>query len=62
MKPSLIIALVLSITSLSTTGMLFWDRAPKSSRVKTATSPSIEMKWGEGSEAGVPDTAIHKPQ
>jgi len=60
MRPSLIIALLLSIGSISTAAVLFWDGSPKSSRKRTATPLSVEIKWGEGSEAGVPDAAIHK--
>jgi hypothetical protein len=60
MRPSFIIALLLSIGSFSTAAMLFWDDASKTSNPKTAPQSSVEIKWGEGSEAGVPDTAIHK--
>jgi len=60
MKPSFIIALLLSIASFSTMAMLFWDDAPKSGSKKTAPPSSVEIKWGEGSEAGVPEAAIQK--
>jgi len=57
MKPRLIIALMLSIASISTASILFLD-APSKSSIKRATSqPTIEIKWGEGSEAGVPEEA-----
>lgn len=57
MRPRLIIALMLSIASISTASILFLDR-PSNSSTKRATSlPSIEIKWGEGSEAGVPEAA-----
>jgi len=32
----------------------------KPSSKKTAPQSSVEIKWGEGSEAGVPDAAVHK--
>ena len=60
MKSSLIIALLLFIASVSTASMLFWDGAPKASSKKTTPQSSVEIKWGEGSEAGVPDYAIPK--
>jgi hypothetical protein len=60
MKPSFIIALILSVSSFSTAAMLFWDSPAKSSSKRTTPPSLIEIKWGEGSEAGVPDTALHK--
>lgn len=60
MKPSFIIALLLSITSFSTAAMLFLD-APRKSSIKRVIPPfPIEIKWGEGSEAGVPETPLPK--
>ena len=59
MKPGVIIALLLSITSFSTAAMLFLD-APRKSSIKRFTPLApIEIKWGEGSEAGVPETSFH---
>jgi hypothetical protein len=49
MKPSLIIALVLSISSFSSAAMLFWDNAHKTTSKKMTPPSSIEIKWGEGS-------------
>lgn len=54
MKPSLIIALVLSLASISSASILFLDGASKTSSKPIGSQPTIEMKWGEGSEAGVP--------
>lgn len=61
MKPSFIIALLLSITSFSTAAMLFLDAPRKSSIKRVIPQFPIEIKWGEGSEAGVPEAAISKP-
>lgn len=58
MKPRLVIALLLSITSISTAAMLFLDTSPKSSIKQVFPKFPIDMKWGEGSEAGVPGAAI----
>jgi hypothetical protein len=60
MRLRLFIALFLSLGSISTAAMLFWDDASKPSSKKTAPQSSVEIKWGEGSEAGVPDAAVHK--
>jgi hypothetical protein len=60
MKPRLIVALLLSIASICTASMLFLDSPPQASRVRSSPSTSIDIKWGEGSEAGTPDTALHK--
>jgi hypothetical protein len=60
MRPSLIIALFLSIASFSTAAMLFWDAPQKASSTRTTQPSAVEIKWGEGSEAGVPDATTHK--
>jgi hypothetical protein len=49
MKHSFILAFILCVSSFITTGMLFWDGAPKSKSKKTAPPTAIEIKWGEGS-------------
>jgi hypothetical protein len=54
MKLSFIIAVLLSITSISSAAILFWHTAPQSSAKKFTPQSSIEIKWGEGSEAGSP--------
>jgi hypothetical protein len=60
MTPSLIIMLVVSIASISTASVVFLDAPSRYAQKKRATSSSIEIKWGEGSEAGVPDSAAKK--
>ena len=60
MKPSFLIALLLSISSLSTAAMLFWTENPKSSSKRTTAPSSVEIRWGEGSEAGAPEGAIQR--
>jgi hypothetical protein len=57
MKPSFLIALLLSIASMSTASMLFLQGPSTSSSNRAAFQPSIDFRWGEGSEAGVPDSA-----
>jgi hypothetical protein len=59
MRPSFIIAVLLSMASMGAAAMLFWRELPKTAPQRTAP-PSVEIKWGEGSEAGVPDAALHK--
>ncbi len=61
MKPSFVIALLLSITSISTDAILFLDTPRKSSIQRVIPSFPVEIKWGEGSEAGVPEAALQKP-
>ncbi|WP_146183352.1 hypothetical protein [Limnohabitans sp. JirII-29] len=56
-KPSILIALLLSIASISTASMLFLRGSPTSSNYRTAAQAPIDFRWGEGSEAGVPDSA-----
>jgi hypothetical protein len=56
----MIIAWLLSIASFSTAAVLFLDTAPKTSSARTTPQSPVEMKWGEGSEAGVPDTTAAK--
>lgn len=57
MRSRLIIALMLSIASISTASILFLDGPSKSSSKRVLPPSSIEIKWGEGSEAGVPEAA-----
>lgn len=60
MRPTFIIALLASVASISTAAMLFLDVPSKASQKRTAPPSSVEIKWGEGSEAGVPDAAVYK--
>ena len=60
MKPRLILVVLLLIASISSASMLFLE-SPKRSSVLRSTSPNlIDIKWGEGSEAGTPDAAADK--
>lgn len=58
MKPRFIIALVVSIASISSASILFLDMPSKSLAKGVGNSTSVEIKWGEGSEAGVPEAAL----
>jgi hypothetical protein len=60
MKPSLMIALLLSITSFSTAAMLFLDSPRTSTLTRVMPQSPLEIKWGEGSEAGVPEATSQK--
>jgi len=60
MRPRFIIALLLSIASISTASILFWDTPTKSSSTRNTLQSPIDIKWGEGSEAGVPEAAKDK--
>lgn len=60
MKPKFIIMLVVSIASISTASVLFLDAPSKYAQQKKTAPSSIEIKWGEGSEAGVPSSAVNK--
>jgi hypothetical protein len=60
MRLSIVIGLLLSVGSISTAAMLFLDDASKTPSKRTTAPPSIIIKWGEGSEAGVPDMTIQK--
>ena len=51
------IALLLTVASISSAAMIFWDKPTKSSLKRFELPSAIEIKWGEGSEAGVPDGA-----
>ena len=57
MNPRLIIALLASVASISTASILFLDAPSHVSSQRSAPQPTIEMKWGDGSEAGVPEQA-----
>lgn len=57
MKPRFIIALVVSIASISSASILFLDTPPKSLAKGIGAPSTVEIKWGEGSEAGVPEAA-----
>lgn len=56
MKPSLIIAIVISIVSIFLASWIFLHKPSKYSLKIPSTAPKIEIKWGEGSEADVPTT------
>lgn len=53
------IAITLFIASLITTVVLFSGISTKSHTRKITPPHSIDIKWGEGSEAGVPDSTSH---
>ena len=57
MGPRFTIALFLTVASISSAAMIFWDKPNKSSLKRLELPNAIEIKWGEGSEAGVPDGA-----
>lgn len=58
MKPRLLIALLASIASISTASILFLDGSSRPQTKGAGGQTAIEIKWGEGSEAGVPEAAI----
>lgn len=61
MKPSFFITLILlSVAGISTASILFLDGAPKPSTPRSSTPAAVEIKWGEGSEAGTPSNAVNK--
>jgi hypothetical protein len=60
MKPSFVIMLVLSIASISTASVLFLDAPPRHAAQKLTVPSSVKIKWGEGSEVGVPSSAVNK--
>jgi hypothetical protein len=60
MRPSFIIVVLLSVASICSATLLFWNEAPKSSSKRTTAPSAVEIKWGEGSEAGSPDAVVHK--
>jgi hypothetical protein len=60
MKPRFILLLLLSIASISSASMLFLDRPTKPLSLRVTSPSSIEIKWGEGSEAGTPDSESRK--
>jgi hypothetical protein len=55
MRLFFIIGLLLSIASISAAAKLFLDGPPKSSSKQAVPQNSVDMKWGEGQEAGSPD-------
>lgn len=57
MKPSFFIPLLLAVASISATAMLFLDKPHKSTLRRVAPPSPIEIKWGEGTEAGTPEAA-----
>ena len=61
MRPRILIATLLAIASISSAAVLFLDKSDKSTIKRNEPQNSIEIKWGEGSEAGVPEAALQKP-
>lgn len=57
MNPRLIIALLASVASISAASILFLHAPSHAFSKRSAPQPTIEVKWGEGSEAGVPEPA-----
>ena len=57
MKPSQIISLIVIFTISTTASVFFLRDASNTAMKKSFTTPKVEFKWGEGSEAGVPDAA-----
>ncbi|BDU57100.1 hypothetical protein LMORI2_00820 [Limnohabitans sp. MORI2] len=55
MKPRILIAIFFTLASISSAAMLFLDKPNKSLRRANELANTIEIKWGEGSEAGVPE-------
>jgi hypothetical protein len=60
MKPRILIPLLLFVTGISAAAHLFLNNPSKSSSKRTNPTPSVTFQWGEGSEAGQPDTAAPK--
>lgn len=58
MKHRFMIGLVLCIASISSASILFLDSPSKPSAKGVGTPSTVEIKWGEGSEAGVPEAAL----
>jgi hypothetical protein len=55
------VLIFLFIAGLCTATVLILNRSPNVSNVKiTPSTQTIEIKWGEGSEAGVPDATTKK--
>lgn len=56
-----VISIFLSIIGICTASVLILKGPSKVTDPKYIKStPTIEIKWGEGSEAGIPDAAITK--
>ena len=60
MKPRHIIISAVSIATIFATAVIFLDTPSDYSKPKFKAPPSIEIKWGEGSEAGVPSAATNQ--
>lgn len=56
MGPRFTLALALTVISISSAAMIFLDKPAKSSFKRLELLHPIEIKWGEGSEAGTPDS------
>jgi hypothetical protein len=59
MKPSQIISLIVIFTITTTASVFFLRDTSNVSNNKSVPSPKVEFKWGEGSEAGVPDQRVN---
>ena len=58
---SFVALILLSVVGMSTASVLVMNGAPKTSKIKAPQSQSgVEIKWGEGSEAGTPSNALDK--
>ena len=51
----ILFAMLLFIANLSTTAVLFSGASLKPSAIRGSAASSVNIKWGEGSEAGAPD-------
>ena len=60
MRPRLLVATLLAIASICSAAVLFLDKPDKSTIKRNEPQSSIEIKWGEGSEAGVPEAGLKK--
>lgn len=60
MRPRMLIATLLAIASISSAAVLFLEKSDKSAIKRIEPQNAIEIKWGEGSEAGVPEAGIKK--
>lgn len=58
MRPSLIIAIVISIVSIFLASWIFLDKPSKYSQKTPSTPSKIEIRWGEGSEADMPNPIV----
>ena len=62
MKTRFIVALLLVLATLMTAAILFSGRSANVPVKHSTPPPTIDIKWGEGSEAGTPDGAQRHTQ